>query len=305
MTLPFTLKQLRVLTAIATEENFTKAAETLYMSQSSISKQIKILENELEILLIHKKHNRTFLTEGGLVFSKYAQRILALCEESCRILIDLKNNQRGNLKIGSSQIIGIHLMPHLLALLIKKCPQINLKVKVNSTNIIAKNIYNRKIDIAVVGGEISNEIKNDLKIENFVIDELNLIICNSHPFATKIEINKEDLYDLKFITLNSNSFIKSSIENILVRNKIQLQQSKIILRLNSIESIKTAVGFGLGAAFIFASRIEKSIKFKTVKIKNTKIIRTLSILSNPESYKSKSFEFIYNELYYLKNKIKI
>lgn len=305
MTLPFTLKQLRVFTAIATEESFTKAAETLYISQSSISKQIKILEKELEIILINKKHNKVFLTEGGFTFSKYAYRILALCEESCRILIDLKSGRRGNLKIGSSQIIGLYLIPSLLALVTKKCPQINFTVKINSTNMVAKNILNRKIDIAIVGGKISNEIKENLTIENFINDELTLITSNFHPLANKIEINKEDLYKLSFITLNSNSFIKKSIDNILTQNNIKLQQLKIILELSSIESIKIAVSLGLGVAFISSSNIEKDRKLKTMKIKNTKITRTVSILSNPESYKSKSFEIFYNELLYLKNKIKV
>jgi len=305
MILPFTLKQLRVLIAIVTQKNFTKASGTLYISQSSMSKQLKILENELELFLINKNYNKIFLTENGVILSIYAQRVLALCEEICRILMDLKNGQRGNLKIGSSQTLAKYVMPYLLTLIIKKCPRINFLLKVNSTNIIAKNIHKQKIDVAMVGGKSSKKITNNLKIEHFIIDELNLIICNFHLFKMQIEITKEDLSHLKFIVLKSNFVIKRSIENILIRNKISLQQSKKILQLNSIESIKIASSFGLGAAFISSSIIEKNRKFKKVKIKNTKIIRTLYILSNPKSYKSKSFEFFYNELYYLKNKIKI
>jgi DNA-binding transcriptional LysR family regulator len=304
--LPFTLQQLRILKAIALEKNFTKAAKGLYLSQPSLSKQIKILEKNLDVLLINRENNKISLTENGQVFLEYSERILALCEESCRALIDLKNGERGNLTVGASQTIGTYLMPRVLALFAQTYPQINLTVQVNSTRIIAKDIINREIDIAVVGGEIPSELKKNLKVENFVEDEFSLIIPKSHPFAKKKSITKEDLYHLNFITLNSNSIIRKFIDHILTQNKIDINQLKIIMQFNSIEGIKTAVSLGLGAAFVSSSAIEKEIKLKTIeiiKIENIRITRTLSIISNPESHKSKSFEFFYNELARLKSKI--
>jgi DNA-binding transcriptional LysR family regulator len=304
--LPFTLQQLRILKAVATEKNFTKAAEILYLSQPSLSKQIKTLEKNLDTLLINRESNKISLTENGKVLLQYSERILALCEESCRALIDLKNGERGNLTVGASQTIGTYLMPRVLALFAQNYPQIDLKVQVNSTRIIANSIINREIDIAVVGGEISDDLKKTLSIEDFVYDELSLIISKSHPFAKKKKINKEDLYCLDFITLNSNSTIKKFIDNILVQNQIETQQLKTILQLNSIEGIKTAVSLGLGAAFVSSSAIEKEIKLQTIsviKIDNIKITRKLSIISNPECYKSKAFIFFYEELKRLKNKI--
>ncbi len=304
--LPFTLQQLRILKAVATEKNFTKAADVLYLSQPSLSKQIKTLEKNLDTLLINRDRNKISLTESGKVLLQYSERILALCEVSCRALVDLKNGDRGNLTVGASQTIGTYLMPRILALFAHNYPQIDLKVQVNSTRIIAKNIINREIDIAVVGGEISDDLKKNLTIQPFVYDELSLIISKSHPFARKTTINKEDLYCLDFITLNSNSTIKKFIDNTLIQNQIETKQLKTILQLNSIESIKTAVSLGLGAAFVSSSAIEKEIQLKTIaiiKIENIKINRKLSIISNPECYKSKAFEFFYNELDRLKNKI--
>ena len=304
--LPFTLQQLRILKAVATEKNFTKAAEVLYLSQPSLSKQIKTLEKNLDILLINRENNKISLTENGKVFLQYSERILALCEESCRALIDLKNGDRGNLTVGASQTIGTYLMPRVLALFAQNYPQIDLKVQVNSTRLIANNVLNREIDIAVVGGDIPDELKKNLTIKHFVEDELSLIISKSHPFAKKKKIDKENLYYLNFITLNSNSTIRKFIDNILIQNGIETKQLKIIMQFNSIEGIKTAVSLGLGAAFVSSSAIEKEIELKKIevlKIKNIKITRTLSIISNPECYKSKAFELFYNELCTLKHTI--
>ena len=304
--LPFTLQQLRILKAIATEKNFTKAADLLYLSQPSLSKQIKTLEKNLDIVLINRKNNKISLTENGKVFLQYSERILALCEESCRALIDLKNGERGNLTVGASQTIGTYLLPRVLALFAQNYSQIDLKVQVNSTRFIAKNLLNREIDIAIVGGEIPENLKKDLTIEKFVEDEFSLIIPKSHPFALKKKITKEDLYHLNFIMLNSSSTIRKFIDNILAQNQIKTKQLKVIMQLNSIEGIKTAVSLGLGAAFVSSAAIEKEIELKTIeilKIENIKITRTLSIISNPECYKSQAFKFFYNQLLDLKNNI--
>lgn len=304
--LPFTLQQLRILKAIATEKNFTKAASTLYISQPSLSKQIKILETNLETLLINRERNKLSLTDNGQVLLQYSERILALCEESCRALMDRKNGERGNLTVGASQTIGTYLMPRILALFAQNYPQIDLKVQVNSSRIIAKHIIDREVDIAVVGGEISDNLKRNLTIQPFVSDELSLILSKSHPFAKKKKIQKEDLYCLDFITLNSNSTIKKFIDNTLIQNDIETNQLKTILQLNSIEGIKTAVSLGLGAAFVSSSAIEKEIQLQTIaiiQIENISINRKLSIISNPNGYKSKAFEFFYRELNRLKYKI--
>lgn len=304
--LPFTLQQLRILKAIGTERSFTKAAELLYLSQPSLSKQIKILEKNLDILLIHRENKQISLTENGKVFLQYSERILALCEESCRALIDLKNGERGNLRVGASQTIGIYLLPRVLALFAQNYPQISLKVQVNSTRIISKNVMSREIDLAIVGGEIPEKFKKNLIVESFVEDEFSLIVSKLHPFASRKQITKDDLYHLNFITLNSNSTIRKFIDNILRQNQIETKQLKIIMQLNSIEGIKIAVSLGLGAAFVSSSAIEKEIELKTIeilKIENIRITRNLSIISNPESYKSKAFEFFYKELFQLKNNI--
>jgi len=304
--LPFTLQQLTVLKAIATEKNFTKAAELLYLSQPYLSKQVKVLEKNLNIVLINREKNRISLTENGQVFLQYAERILALCEESCRALIDLKNAERGIINIGASQTIGTYLLPQVLVLFTQKYPQIALQIHVNSTRIIAKNVLNREVDLAIVGGEVPIKLQDYLLLEEFVEDEFNLIVSNFHPFACKQQITKEDLYHLNFITLNSQSTIRKFIDNILSKNHIETNELKILMQLNSLEGIKTAVSLGLGAAFVSSSAIEKELALKTIeilKIKNIRITRKLSIISNPESYKSRAFKFFYKELLQLKRNI--
>lgn len=303
MVLPFTLQQLRIFKAIASEKSFTQAAEILFVSQPSLSKQVKTLENHLGISLLHRTGNKILLTEAGIIFLQYSERILALCEESCRALNGLKDGERGALRIGASQTIGAYLIPRLMTLFTQSYPQINLYIDIDSTQIITKKVADQNIDIAIIDGNIPIGLKKNLEIEEFIQDELVLIISKSHLF-TKKKISIDDLYHLNFITLKSNSIIYKEIDNILIQNKIQTKQFNVIMEFNSIEAIKTAVSLGLGAAFVSSSALEKELALDTVEtipIENLKITRTLSIITNPYLKRSKAFEFFYRELWLIKN----
>jgi len=304
--LPFTLQQLRIFKAIANEKSFTKASDILYLSQPSLSKQIKILEQNLNISLINRENNKVSLTETGKIFLEYSERILCLCEESCRVLIDLKNVNRGKLKLGVSQSIETSLMPKILLLFRENYPQIYVKVQVNATPNIIQAIIKNEIDIAIVGGSISKQLKKKIIVEHFAKDELHLIISKFHPFAKKKTIALHELYNLNFITFVSNSKIRKFTDNLLEQNSIETKKLKIIMQLNSIEEIKIAVSLGLGIAFIPYLAIQKELKFRKmiiIKIEDIEITRTLSIVSNPKYYKSKAFELFYNELFSIKNNI--
>ena len=198
------------------------------------------------------------------------------------------------------------MIPRVLTLFTQNYPQINLNIAIDSTDIIAKKVTDQIVDIAIVGGCIPATLKKNLQVENFIEDEVVLIISKSHSFVRKKKkkVSKEDLYRLKFITLNANSTNYNFINNILVQNNIQTKQFNVIMELNSIEAIKTAVSLGLGAAFVSSLAIEKEIELKTIEIieiENIKLARTLSIITKIDSYRSKAFKLFYSQLCLLKN----
>jgi DNA-binding transcriptional LysR family regulator len=180
MVLPFTLQQLRIIKAVATELSFTKAAELLFISQPSLSKQLKTLENRLGVQLINRYKNNVSLTEAGEVLIEYSERILSLCEESCRALNDLKIGQRGILRIGTTQNLATYFLPNILVLLNKNYPQINLKIQIEPSKLIINHVINNSIDIAVIEDYVPKFLRKKLQVENLIDDELYLIVSNSH-----------------------------------------------------------------------------------------------------------------------------
>ena len=297
--LPFTLDQLKILRAISSEGSFKKAAEKLYISQPAVSLQIQNLEKQLNKPLFYRDKRKARLTETGQLLIKYCERILSLCEETCRALDELYALQSGALIIGASQTTGTYLMPRLIGLFRHKYPQIEIELQVHSTRKISWGVANGRIDLAVVGGEIPRELYNSLERTSYAEDELALILPLSHPFSSLEYIQKEDLYRLRFIALNTQSTIRNVIEKTLTQNGIDSSYFKIEMELNSIEAIKNAVQSGLGAAFVSVSAISKELEldmFHWSKIEGITIKRTLSILLNPKRYHSNATRIFKEEI---------
>jgi|TARA_B110000444_G_scaffold116092_1_gene109347 DNA-binding transcriptional LysR family regulator len=297
--LPFTLDQLRILHTISQEGTFKSAAERLYISQPAVSLQVQNLERQLNIPIFYRDKRKALLTEPGQLLIKYCERILSLCEETCRALDELQTLQSGALVIGASQTTGTYLMPRLIGIFRHKYPQIGIELQVNSTRKISSGVSDGRIDLAIVGGEVPQELKNTLEITSYAEDELALILPLAHPFSSLKSIQKEDLYRLRFIALNRQSTIRNVIENTLLQNGIDSRYFKIEMEVNSIEAIKNAVQSGLGAAFVSVSVISKELELDMLhwaKIDGITIKRTLSILINPKRYHSNATKIFKGEI---------
>lgn len=297
--LPFTLDQLRILKAIAAEGSFKRAADSLYVSQPAVSLQVQNLERQLDVPLFDRGGRRAQLTEAGHLLLDYGDRILALCQETCRAIEDLQKLQGGTLIIGASQTTGTYLMPKLIGIFRQTYPDVALQLHVHSTRRTCWSVVNGQVDLAIIGGEIPIELQASLEIEPYAEDELALVVPMFHPLAQKDVVQREDLYKLGFIALDAQSTTRKGIDQILVRGNIDPRLLKVEMELNSIEAIKNAVQSGLGAAFISISAIEKELKLgvlKRVSVENVVIKRTLSLILNPNRYRSKASEIFISEI---------
>jgi DNA-binding transcriptional LysR family regulator len=297
--LPFTLDQLKILHAISNEGSFKKAAEKLYISQPAVSLQVQNLEKQLNTALFYRDKRKARLTETGQLLIRYCDRILSLCEETCRALDELYALQSGGLVVGASQTTGTYLMPRLIGMFKHKYPQIVIELQVHSTRRISWGVANGIIDLAIVGGKLPRELTNTLEITSYAEDELALILPLTHPFSSLECIQKEDLYRLKYIALNTQSTIRNVIESTLTQHGIDSNYLQIEMELNSIEAIKNAVHSGLGAAFVSVSAISKELELNMLhwaKIEGITIKRTLSILRNPKRYDSSAAQTFKEEI---------
>jgi len=297
--LPFTLDQLRILKAIAAEGSFKRAADSLYVSQPAVSLQVQNLERQLDVPLFDRGGRRAQLTEAGHLLLSYGDRILSLCQETCRAIEDLQNLQGGTLIVGASQTTGTYLLPRMLGLFRQKYPEVAVQLHVHSTRRTAWSVANGQIDLAIIGGEVPPELQDSLEIIPYAEDELALILPVFHAFTRNPQIERDDLYKLQFIALDSQSTIRKVIDQVLTRCGIETRRLKIEMELNTIEAIKNAVQAGLGAAFVSISAIEKELQMGVLhraKIEGVVVNRTLSVIINPNRYRSKAAHAFIKEI---------
>lgn len=297
--IPFTLDQLRILRAIAAEGSFKRAADTLYISQPAVSLQVQNLERQMAVPLFDRGGRRAQLTEAGQLLLSYGEKILSLCQETCRAIEDLQNLQGGTLIVGASQTTGTYLLPRTIGAFRQQYPDVAVQLQVHSTRRTSWSVANGQVDLAIIGGEVPAELQETLNIFPYADDELALIAATAHPMVQAEPIPKEDLYKLGFITLDSQSTIRKVIDRVLTRHEIDPKRLKIEMELNSIEAIKNAVQSGLGVAFVSILAIEKELQMGTLQrldIDGIEIKRTLSLIVNPNRYRSKAAEAFIQEV---------
>jgi len=297
--LPFTLDQLRILKAIASEGSFKRAADSLYVSQPAVSLQVQNLERQLNVPLFDRGGRRAQLTEAGHLLLNYGEKILTLCQETCRAIEDLQNLQGGTLIVGASQTTGTYLLPRMIGMFRQRYPDVGVQLQVHSTRRTSWGVANGQVDLAIIGGEVPSELQDTLQVTPYAEDELALILPVFHPLAKISTIQKEDLYKLQFIALDSQSTIRKVIDQVLARCGVDTRRLKIEMELNSIEAIKNAVQSGLGAAFVSISAIEKELQMGILHrapIHDMTVKRVLSVITNPNRYCSKAAEAFSREI---------
>jgi len=297
--LPFTLDQLRILRAIASEGSFKKAADSLYVTQPAVSLQIQNLEKQLDVALFDRGGRKAQLTEAGHLLLSYCDRILSQCQEACRALDDLHNLKGGSLIVGASQTTGTYLMPRMIGLFRQKYPDVSVQLQVHSTRRTAWGVANGQVDLAIIGGELPPDLNDLLQVVPYANDELALVLPPKHPLSRLPELTKEDLYRLGFVCLDAQSTTRKMVDQLLTRSKLDVGRMKIEMELNSFEAIKNAVQSGLGAAFLPVVSIERELASGSLhrpQVSDLQVRRQLKLISHPARYCSRAAEAFRKEV---------
>lgn len=277
------------------QQHITRAAANLYLSQPLVINYINVLETNLGVKLLYRKTNNIYFTKTGKIFVKYSERILSLCEETCRILAKIKNDSEKKLKIGVTNSLSIQILSNLL----KSCWNLNLQLSlnflVNSNEKIIKCIEDQKLDFAFANGDVSevfNE-RNNVHITYYATDFLCLNFSNVYK---KINTPCQKWYNLNYVTLGFNDPQIEYLSPLLKRNKFNGYQFKAIIQVSSVKNINLTIKLGLGISFYSLAQTEKKIKnLKTIMTRNLYLIKSHS------STNQKTFRFLIKELQKLKN----
>ena len=187
------LRTLRYFLEIAREENMTKAAERLHVSQSALSRQVKSLEEELGKRLFIRHSFRIELTPEGILLRKRAEDILQMVDKTTEEFQSLDDDLRGDIFIGCAESEATKRLAEVLVTLHNIHPGIHYHLKSGNTADIAGDLDKGLLDFAVIANPV------DLSKYNFITlptrDRWGVILPNDHPLAAKTSLTASDLLD--------------------------------------------------------------------------------------------------------------
>jgi DNA-binding transcriptional LysR family regulator len=254
-------RRLQVFYTVAKLLSFTKAAETLHMTQPAVTFQVRQLEEYFNTRLFDRTHNRVTLTEAGRKSYEYAEEIFELYGEMENSIKELTGDISGVLTLGASTTIAEYMLPSLLSGFTKEYPDIQLRLKVSNTEGIVSMIENSMIDLGIVEGPVSNK---NLLVEECRNDSLVVIVPKDHELASKTSISMDELMHYPFICREEGSGTREVIMDYVVSQGLDRNNLNLSLELGSPESVKGAVEAGMGVSIVSNVTIEKELKLDSL-----------------------------------------
>ena len=255
-------RRLQVFYTVAKLLSFTKAAETLHMTQPAVTFQVRQLEEHFNTRLFDRTHNRVTLTEAGRKSYEYAEEIFELYAEMENSVKELTGDVSGILTLGASTTIAEYMLPNLLSGFTKEYPEIQLRLKVSNTEGIVSMIENSMIDLGIVEGPVTNK---NLLVEICRVDHLVVILPTEHELANKQTITMEELMHFPFVVREEGSGTRDVIMSYVTKMGLDKNNLNICLELGSPESIKGAVEAGMGVSIVSNATIQKEIQLNLLK----------------------------------------
>ncbi|NOZ10733.1 MAG: LysR family transcriptional regulator [Gammaproteobacteria bacterium] len=282
-------RRLQVFFTVARLLSFTKAADSLHMTQPAVTFQIRQLEEYFNTRLFDRTHNKISLTDAGEQVYQYADRIIALYNEMDNEVRRLTGDVMGLLLIGASTTIAEYVIPALLGEFQKQFPEVKIRVRVSNSIGIVHMVENNEVDIGIVESPVSNK---NLVVEVCWHDNLVLICPNDHKLAGRTSISAADLVGYPFLCREEGSGTRDVISSYFEENGTSLSQMNIAMEFGSPESVKSAVEAGLGLSIISEATLTKEIGLKTlatVKL-DPPLVRPFTLVYQRQKFRLRAME---------------
>ena len=250
-------RRLQVFHAVAKHRSFTKAAETLFMTQPAVTFQIKQLEEQLNVRLFERGHGQISLTDAGRVVCEYAERILALSSELDARMRDMTGQLAGPLLIGASMTIADYLLPQVLGEFKARYPSVVPRLLVANSETVQNQVAEHSLDIGFIEGE---SLLPSLCTEACCEDELQLVCAPSHALAKSRAVTPDLLAQHAYVSRAPGSGTREVADHYLQKAGIAPDSLHPVMELGSPEAIKGLVSTGFGFAIMSRATVAKETR---------------------------------------------
>ncbi|HVO00384.1 MAG TPA: LysR substrate-binding domain-containing protein [Steroidobacteraceae bacterium] len=238
------LKDLRYLTALADTGHFGRAAAACFVSQPTLSAQLRKLEDYLGVRLVERQPRHALLTEAGAAVAERARQIVATSDEIVRLARDWRDPLAGSLRLGLLPTVGPYLLPQVMARLRKALPRLELLLFEYQTAPLLQRLRAGELDagvIALPAPEPGFESR-PLYDEPFV-----LAVPQHHRLAARRQVQVGELGDEALLLLDEGHCLRDQALAVCARSRAHEKQD---FRATSLETLRQMVVAGAGVTLL-------------------------------------------------------
>lgn len=238
------LRQLEMLRAIAEMGSFTAAGHKLHVSQSAISRQVSLLEQELGAPIFYRVGRRVRITAVGKTLLQLSKRVFQDMRDTLTEISDQQESLRGALGLVGGMSVCLYVFPTLLTDLRRVHPQLDLNITGGSGERCVSELRAGKADLGLLTLPI---VAHDLVTVPAVQEELLVITEPNHPLASQERIGTSDLRTQPFVLFEAGSNTRRVIDEFFLREHIE---PRIVMETENVEIIKAMVRTGIGIGVV-------------------------------------------------------
>lgn len=270
-------KQIEAFISVAKLKSFSKAANTIFLSQPTISSHISSLEKELNIQLFDRTSKEVNLTPAGESFLDYAIDIINTRNHAIVALSDFNSNISGKLNLSASTTPCNSIVPILMKKFGSLYPDVTFNINEQNSGKIIKDIMNLESEIGIVGTSINHD-----RIKSYKLLEDELVVISHPSLNLPKELEVKDLLKHKFIFREKNSATRKTFEDI-ISEKFDVNKLNILCEVNNLDTLVQFVKTGMGISIVSSKIYENSAcdhKLTHSKIKDLNLKRNIYLIMN-------------------------
>lgn len=285
------LRQLKTFLTVAELLSFNKAATVLNLAQSTVSARIRVLEDDLGVLLFDRLGKNVTLTEAGRKMARYARKMIDM-EAETLAEVGRSEEPGGSLSVRIPQSLGALLLPEVLKRFQQTCPRVNLDINSCSFNLLKKELRSGITDVAFLFIDGIHEV--DLVEEVLGFTEILFVYSAMSPLAETEIIELESMENQCLLLPKFDCHYNKTFLQTLKERNIQ---PAAVIELNSIETIKCCVEQGVGVGVLPEIVVEKDVeggRFVASRVGANRVETAILMIRHKNKWLSPSLENFIN-----------
>ena len=247
------LRDLKYLIALADMRHFGKAADACFVSQPTLSTQVRKLEEELGVTLVERAPRKVMLTATGQDVVQRARRIVADVEQMREAARRSKDPESGSLRLGVFPTLAPYLLPHVVPQLRERFPQLELLLVEEKSDVLLQRLREGRLDAALLALPVHDE---QLHAEFLFEEAFVLAAPQGHELATRTSLHVDELSDETLLLLEDGHCLRDQALDVC---RLSGAQEKSGFRATSLETLRQMVAAGVGVTLLPALSVHAPI----------------------------------------------